>query len=54
MMISVNLKDSVLTTLSSTNTIDLKSKITNQEYFYEKRMCIVFLVGRSTIVEIVF
>ena len=54
MMLSVNLKDSVLTTQSSTNFIDSKSKITKEEYFYEKRVCIVLLVGRSKIVELVF
>ena len=54
MMISVYVKDSVFTAQSSTNIIDLKPGITKQEYFYEKRMCFVLLVGRSTIVELVF
>ena len=54
MMISVYLKDSVFTILSSTNIVDLKSKFTKEENFYEKRMCTVLLVGRSTIVELVF
>ena len=60
MMLSVNLKDSKLTTQSSTNYVDLKSKtkiyiLTEREYLYlKKRMCIVLLVGRSTIVELVF
>ena len=54
MMISVYLKDSVLTTQSSTNIIDLKPEITKKEYFYEKRLCFVLLVGRSTIVELVY
>ena len=60
MMISVNLKDSVLTTQSSTVYVDLKSKtkkyiMTEYEYLYiKKSMCIVLLVDRSTIVEIVF
>ena len=57
MMLSVNLKVSVLTTQSSTNYVDLKSKkiyLTKKEYLYEERMCIVLLVGRNTIVELVF
>ena len=61
MMLSVNLKDSVLTTQSNTVYVDLKSKtkniyiMTEYEYLYlKKRMCIVLLVGRSTIVEIIF
>ena len=53
-MISVNLKDSVLTTQSSTNYVDCISKISEEEYFYEKSMCIVLLVDRSTKVELVF
>ena len=48
MMISVNLKDSVLTIQSSTNYVDLKSKIIDKEYFCEKRMCIVL---QSTAVQ---
>ena len=52
MMISVYLKDSVLTTLSSTNIIDLKSKMKKKKDFYEKRMCFVLLVSRNTIVEL--
>ena len=61
MMLSVNLKDSVLTTQSSTVYVDLKSKkqniylMSNYEYLNEKkRMCDVLSVGRSTIVEPVF
>ena len=60
MMLSVNLKDSVLTTQSSTVYVDLKSRkkkyiMTEYECLYEKkRMCIVLLVGCSTIVELVF
>ena len=74
MMLSVNLKDSVLTTQSSTVYVDLKSRtkniyiyiyiymyiyiyiyiMTEYEYLYEKLMCNVLLVGRSTIVELVF
>ena len=54
MMISVNLKDCVLTSQSSTNIITLKPEITKQEYFYGKRLCFVLLVSRSTIVELVF
>ena len=54
MMISVYLKDSVLVTQSSTNIIDLKPKNDkSKNFFYEKRMCFVFLVSRNTIVEIV-
>ena len=51
MMISVYLKEGVLTTQSRTNVIYLKLKITEQDYFYEKRMCFVLLVSRNTIVE---
>ena len=61
MMLSVNLKDSVLTTQSSTVYVDFKTKnkkiyiMTEYEYLYiKKRMCIVLLVGRSTIVELIF
>ena len=66
MMLSVNLKDGVFTTQSSTVYVDLKSKTTKQkqkniyimteyDYLYKKkRMCLVLLVGRSTIVEPVF
>ena len=60
MMLSVNLKDSVLTTQSNTIYVDLKSKtkkiyiMTEYEYLYKKRMCIVLLVGRSTLVELIF
>ena len=31
-----------------------KNIMTEYEYLYKKRMCIVLLVGRSTIVELVF
>ena len=62
MTLSINLKDSVFTTQSSTVYVDLKSKtkiLTRSERIYDKnnkkkRMCFVLLVGRSAIVELVF
>ena len=63
MMLLVNLKDSVLTTQSSTVYVDLKIKnnkkyiMKEYEYLYKKTyVCFSFvlLVGRSTIVDLVF
>ena len=53
MMISVYLKNIVLTTQSSTNIIDLKSKITNIRIFSIKNVCLLYLVGHNMIVELV-
>ena len=54
MMISVYLVESVLATQSSTNIIDLKIKNDKcKNFFYEIRMCFVFLTSRKTIVEFV-
>ena len=53
-MISVYLKDSVLTTQSSTSIIDLKPKVEkNKNVFYEKCMFFCTLVSRNAIAELV-
>ena len=54
MMILVYLKDSVLTTPSSSNIIDLKPKITKIRIFSMKNVCALYLVGRNMIAELVY
>ena len=52
-MISVYLKDSVLTTRLSTSIIDLKRKITKIRILSTKNVCVLYLVGRNIIFELV-
>ena len=53
MMISIYLKDSVLTTQSRTIIMDLKPKTKKNKKTFPKNVCVLDLVCRNSIVELV-